>query len=168
MSYKSKATSIWKQIYRVQGRVVFVLMLGISFLVFVQVILRYVLQRPLMGIEDTLLFPAIWLYFLGGAIASQERSQIRAQVIEVFIRGQKSTYWIRIIMTAIGFGVAAWLTYWSYKYLIFCISSGGYSTSLYWPLVYAQSAILIGFLLMTIYSLVELVGYIIKLTGRSW
>jgi len=145
-----------------------VLILGITSLVVIQVFLRYVLHHPLMGIEEMLIFPVIWLYFLGGAIASQERSQIRAQVIEVFIRGQKSTYWVRIIMAAIGFGVAAWLTYWAYKYFIFCIPSGGHSTSLYWPLVYAQSAIFIGFLLMTIYSLVELAGYIIKLTGRSW
>ena len=32
---------------------------------FVQVITRYVLQIPVMGLEETMLYPTIWLYIFG-------------------------------------------------------------------------------------------------------
>jgi len=39
---------------------------------FVQVITRYVLQIPVMGLEETLLYSTIWLYVLGAVNASRE------------------------------------------------------------------------------------------------
>ena len=58
--------------YKIQGVLLFIILLGIAILVFIQVILRYVLHHPLMGIEELLLFPTIWLYVLGSANASVE------------------------------------------------------------------------------------------------
>ncbi len=155
--------NIWKQIHRESGGgLLFVLLLGIAFLVFVQVILRYVLHRPLMGIEEMLVFPAIWLYFLGAANASQERSQIQAQVLEQFLRQPKTIYVSKITRAAIAFGIATWLTYWAYVYLIYSIHAAKLSATLYWPLVYAECAVFFGFLLMTIYTFVELADYMIQ------
>ena len=51
--------------YKTQGVLLFIILSSIATLVFIQVILRYVLHHPLMGIEELLLFPTIWLYFLG-------------------------------------------------------------------------------------------------------
>ena len=144
------------------------LLLGIAFLVFVQVILRYVLHRPLMGIEEMLAFPAIWLYFLGGAMASQERTHIQVRVIEVFIHRAKSIYLTKIIMATIAFGVATWLTYTAYHYFIYTIHAGKLSGVLYWPLVYAEFAVFFGFVLMAVYTLTELIDYIVKFsTGKT-
>ena len=37
-------------------------LLSVAVLMFVQVILRYVLKMPLMGIEELCYFPTVWLY----------------------------------------------------------------------------------------------------------
>jgi TRAP-type C4-dicarboxylate transport system permease small subunit len=59
MSVKSSAQALWRFLFRIQGFVLFVLMFGVTILVFAQVIMRYVLRMPLMGIEELTLFPAI-------------------------------------------------------------------------------------------------------------
>ena len=153
---------IGEKIYNVQGILLFIILLGIAFLVFIQVILRYVLHHPLMGIEELLLFPTIWLFFLGSANASLERSQIKAQVIEVFLKSPIAVKIFRIIMGAISFVINCWLTYWAYKYFLYSIRVYKLSSTLYIPLVYAESAVFIGFFLMCIYIFIETVDYIIK------
>lgn len=45
---------------------------------FVQVITRYVLEIPVMGLEESLLYPTMWLYMLGAVNASRENTHIRA------------------------------------------------------------------------------------------
>jgi len=50
---------------------------------FVQVITRYVLQIPVMGLEETMLYPTLWLYIFGAVNASREDTHIRANVLEV-------------------------------------------------------------------------------------
>jgi TRAP-type C4-dicarboxylate transport system permease small subunit len=61
-------------------------------LVCIQVLLRYVFRAPLMGIEELLLFPTTWLYLLGAVKASQEKSQIIARVLEIFLKKERSVY----------------------------------------------------------------------------
>ena len=52
---------------------------------FVQVITRYVLEIPVMGLEESLLYPTMWLYMLGAVNASRENTHIRANVLEIFL-----------------------------------------------------------------------------------
>lgn len=53
-------------------------LLSVAVLMFVQVILRYVLKMPLMGIEELCYFPTVWLYLFAAVKASSERSQLVA------------------------------------------------------------------------------------------
>ena len=53
-------------------------LLSVAVLMFVQVILRYVLKMPLMGIEELCYFPTVWLYLFAAVKASSERGQLVA------------------------------------------------------------------------------------------
>ncbi len=161
--------NLWKQIkkigeflYKLQSIILFIIMLGITILVTVQVILRYCLHHPLMGIEELLLFPTIWLFFLGSANASWERSQIRARIFDVFLKSVKLKSFLNIVMAFISFGLSCWITYWSYFYFLYSIKVKKMSATLFIPLVYAECAIFFGFLIMTIYVFIELIDYIIN------
>jgi TRAP-type C4-dicarboxylate transport system permease small subunit len=142
----------------------FGLMLAVTFLVFVQVILRYVLHHPLMGIEELLLFPTIWLYFLGGAIASRERNHIECRVLTMYVRGT-SLHLANALKTAISLGVAVWLTYWAYEYFRYALRVGKESDMLYIPLVLGESALFIGLLLMSAYTAHELLDHLRAAAG---
>jgi TRAP-type C4-dicarboxylate transport system permease small subunit len=160
------ARRLWNLAYHAQSGVLFVLMLAISILVFAEVILRYVLHHPLMGIEEMLIFPAVWLYLLGGAHASQERNQIRARVLEVFLHSSHSVHISKVVMAGITSVVAVWLAYWAGEYFVYALGREKLSSSLYWPLIYAESAIFVGFLLMAIYTLVEFGDYVRQLIAE--
>ncbi len=153
---------IEEKAYKIQGVLLFITLLGIAILVFIQVILRYVLHHPLMGIEELLLFPTIWLYFLGSANASVEHTQIKAQVIDIFLKTPTSLKISRIIMGIISFGVNCWLTYWAYQYFQYSNRVHKLSATLYIPMVYAESAVFLGFFLMAIYVFFETIEYMFK------
>ncbi|MEG1661507.1 MAG: TRAP transporter small permease subunit, partial [Clostridiales bacterium] len=51
--------------------------------------LRYVFQTDLFGLEEILLLLGMWLYFIGGAYGSFEKSQIKANVIEMLIKNKR-------------------------------------------------------------------------------
>lgn len=161
-----KIKKIGEFIYKFQSIVLFTIMLGITILVTVQVILRYCLHHPLMGIEELLIFPAIWLFFLGSANASWERTQIRAKIFDVFLKSAKLKCFLNIIMAFISFGLSCWITYWSYSYFLHSIRVRKLSATLFIPLVYAECAIFFGFLIMTIYVLIELIDYIIDFSNE--
>jgi len=140
----------------VQEFILFFLMVAITFLVFAQVLLRYVFKAPLMGIEEILLFPTVWLYMVGAANASIQRTQIVCRVLEVFVKNRlKSIYLIRSAASFLSFGVALWLDYWAYDYLKYALRVPRVSSSLYIPLIYAEIALFIAMILITLYTLVE-------------
>lgn len=137
----------------------YALMLIITVLVFVQVILRYVLRAPLMGIEELLFFPTVWLYMLGGVNASAQGTQIVCRVMEVFFKSRKSILFVRTAGSVISVVVAAWLTYWGYDYLRYALRVTRVSATLYIPLIYAECAVFVGLVLMTFYTGLEAKHY---------
>ena len=42
-----------------------------------------------MGLEESLLYPTLWLYMLGAVNASRENTHIRANVLEIFLSTER-------------------------------------------------------------------------------
>jgi TRAP-type transport system small permease protein len=144
----------------VQDRINLILMIAIPVLVTIQVLLRYVFHLPLMGIEELLLFPAIWLYMLGGASASRDRSHIECGVVVLYIKKERSYAIFRLIRTFISVIISCWLTYWAYWFFSYSLRMWKLSDLLYLPMFFGESAIFIGLVLMTLYTVIELIdGY---------
>ena len=142
---------------RVQRFIVMLLLIVIPLLVVMQVILRYVLQMPLMGIEEIMLFPTIWLYMLGGGVASHERDHIQAGILTLYIKKERSMAIFYLVRTVIAFLISCWLTYWAFKYFAYSFRVWKLSNLLYLPLFFGESAMFIGLLSMTYFTFVELV-----------
>lgn len=139
-----------------------VLLIFLPVLVCIQVLLRYVFAAPLMGIEELMLFPIIWLYFIGGANASMERTHISCGILTLYIKGEISQVLFHTTKSLISVLVSSWLTYWAYWYFIYSWKIWKVSDLLYIPMFFGESAVFIGMLLMTLYSFVELMDYLIK------
>jgi len=153
MTTASPLSSVLRGWHAIENWMALVLMLAVTFLVFIQVILRYVLHHPLMGIEEMLLFPTIWLYFLGGAIASRDRNHIECRVVTMYVQGTA-------LHIANALKAAISLTYGAYEYLRYALRVGKESDMLYIPLVLGESAVFIGLLLMSIYTAWELADHV--------
>ncbi len=167
MEKKAIAKKVWYGANTVQGFILFVLMMAVMILVFVQVVLRYVLRMPLMGIEELLLFPTIWLYMLGGAASSWERTHISCGILTLYIKRETSMAMFNIVKNVLSIVVCGWLMYWAHWYFTYSLRVMKESATLYIPLVFGESALFFGLLLMFIYTLVELGDDILKLVRRN-
>jgi TRAP-type C4-dicarboxylate transport system permease small subunit len=148
---------IWNALVYLQRWFLIIAGCLITVLVFIEVMLRYVFESPLFGIEELIVFIAMWLYFIGAALGAHERSHIKADVIHVWVKSARGMAIIHTINSVITVTLSAIMASWCYDYFLFGIQKGGQSPALRIPLVLPQSAVFVGAILMTLYFFVELV-----------
>ncbi|MDU8909733.1 TRAP transporter small permease [Aestuariicoccus sp. MJ-SS9] len=134
---------------------------------FVQVITRYVLQVPVMGLEETMLYPTVWLYMLGAVNASRENTHIRANVLEIWLTTDRQHTILAIIGEIISLIVGLWLLSWAWDYTRYAWRVWKESPTLYIPTFYSDVALVIGMALMMIYTAWHLWGHVRKLAGET-
>lgn len=130
---------------------------------FVQVMTRYVLQVPVMGLEETMAYPTVWLYILGSVNASRENTHIRANVLEIFVKTDRGHTILAIIGEIISLIVGLWLLSWAWEYTQYAWRVWRESPTLYIPTFYSDVALVIGMTLMMIYTATHLVRHILSL-----
>ncbi|MCG6931374.1 MAG: TRAP transporter small permease subunit [Desulfofustis sp.] len=129
-----------------------VLISTVAAMEFYQVVMRYILELPVMGLEELLVYPTLWLYFLGSVNASREDTQIKANVLDVFLKTDRAKLIVRVIADLLSLIVAGWLTFWAYDYFRYALRVWKESPTLYIPTFYAECALFIGLVLMTFYA----------------
>lgn len=134
---------------------------------FVQVITRYVLQVPLMGLEETMLYPTLWLYILGSVNASRENTHIRANVLEIFIKTERGHTVLAVLGEVISLTVGLWLLSWAWDYTRYAWRVWRESPTLYIPTFYSDFALLIGLGLMMAYTGLHLVTHLRRLASGA-
>lgn len=166
-SSDSKILHFWNLLGKLHGFLVVCLLVTVMLLVFVQVVLRYVFNAPLMGIEDYLLFPIAWLYLLGAAYASYHRAHIDCGIIMLYIKRPTTYKVLKFARSVISFAVCAWLLKWSWWYYQYLMRVDKVSSLGYIKMVYVESAAFYGILFMTIYTFVELFDWFLILIGKK-
>lgn len=137
-----------------------VLITGVTLLVFVQVLLRYVFNAPLMGIEELLLFPTTWLYMCGAIKASSEKTQIVARVLEIFLKRQKNVYLLRAFAALLSGAVLTWLSKWGLDYFRYSLKVWKESPVLYIPTFWYEAFVFLALVLIVVFSVLEVIDYL--------
>jgi TRAP-type transport system small permease protein len=127
---------------------------------FVQVVTRYVLEIPVMGLEETMLYPTMWLYILGAVNASRENSHIRANVLEIFLTTRQQHLVLAILGEVISLAVGLWLLTWAWDFTRYSWRVWKESPTLYIPTFYADIALATGLALMMVFSAIYLVRHL--------
>jgi TRAP-type C4-dicarboxylate transport system permease small subunit len=119
---------------------------------FYQVLMRYVFELPIMGLDELVVYPTLWLYLLGSVNAAREDTQIKANVLDVFLKSDRSRLVVRVIADLMSVIVSCWLTYWAWDYFLYAKRVWKESPTLYIPTFWAECSLFIGLVLMTGYS----------------
>lgn len=143
------------------------LMTVIASLIFIQVLFRYILHIPMHFVEEILILAAVWLYLLGSVNASREESHINARVLEIFIGKVKNIYLIRMLAAVLTIIVTGWLTYWSYDFFLYSLKRWKISQVIGYPMIIMESAMLICFIFIFIYSIKEMYSYLWKYKNET-
>lgn len=116
-----------------------------------------------MGLEESLLYPTMWLYLLGAVNASRENTHIRANVLEIFLSTRRAHTLLAIIGEVISLVVGCWLTYWAWRFTKYSLRVWKESPTLYIPTFYVDVALITGLVLMMLYTAYHLLGHIREL-----
>ena len=153
---KEAGVGIWGTFLKLQRAILVLLSLVLAFGMFIQVWLRYVFKLPLLGIEEMIMLAAFWLYFLGGVYGAYERSHIKAELIHLIL-GPRALAVVSTMVTLIALGLGCVLSVWGFNYVMWSIAENPESAIFRIPMVYVQSSIFVGFVLISFYSLFELI-----------
>lgn len=122
----------------------------------VQVLLRYVLEMPIMWLDETIIFPAIWMYMLGCANASYENTQIVAKILPVFFPQPKPVAIFNFCAQFFSLIISCWLTWYAIEYFFYSISVNRKTGYLFVPLCIGETAVCVGMILVTIFTFIHL------------
>lgn len=164
---KIMTSGLWKILEYPQKAIMIISSLSILTLVVVQVILRYVFVMPLMGIEEIATMVGFWLYFMGASWGTADRSHIKADLVNAFVKNPKILVWIKSLTAFLSVCLSLFMTYWGWKYVVWGFQKGQASFTLMIPMIYSQVSIFICALLMDFYFAVEFMDYFSQATGKA-
>lgn len=145
-----------------------VLICIVAFGQFVQVFTRYILEVPVMGLEETMLYPTLWLYMLGAINASRENTQIRANVLEIFIKTERGHTILAVVGETLSLIVSLWLTWWAWDFTRYVLRVWKESPTLYIPTFYADVGLMVALVLMTLFTAWHLSRHVRALATGSY
>lgn len=145
---------VWLE--RAKRSILIVCNLAIMLIVVASFLARYLFAFDLYGAEEFLLIAAFWLYFIGAAFGSYEKSHIEADFIQSMMGDTAFTRALGYLRDIIELAVLVVLTYWSWLFILFALERWPVSPGWKIPLVVPQSAILVGFVLMTLHAAIHL------------
>ncbi|WP_435311863.1 TRAP transporter small permease [Primorskyibacter sedentarius] len=135
---------------------------------FMVVVLRYLLETDLFAYEEWLMPLCFWLFFLGSAVGTYEDSQIKADILESWIKNPVVIWWRKVILTAFELIVTCFLVYYAIEMLIDEISDypkWQSTIALRIPFFVPRLGMFLGFTLMAFYSALHL--YVLLKRGTA-
>jgi len=158
---------LWRLLDWIQQIVMATTSAAIIVLILSQVTLRYVFNKPIMGVEELACLCGFWLYFTGSASGARERTHIKADMLNVFIKDQRVLDIIKAIAAFLTVCLAALFVQWAYNYFQWSLKSWERSPSLGIPMIYAQASLLINSVLMLLYFFIEFLDYARQAMGHE-
>ncbi len=159
-------TRLWKIMETIQKSIMVLASLTILTLVIVQVTLRYVFVKPLMGVEELATMAGFWLYFMGASWGTANRTHIKADLVNALVKDPRKLAWIKTAVALLSVGLSIFMAYWGWHYVLWGITKWQRSFTLMIPMIYSQVSIFICAVLMVFYFGVEFVDHLLTATGR--
>lgn len=158
-SNQSILEKIFSIMYKVQCVFASASLFMLAVMIVIQVFMRYILKSPLFGIEEAETFPMIWVYFLGGSMASYERTHIQCGIAPVVCKNPKILYVVDIVKDILSAILSGLLTYWMFQFAAYCLKKNQTSALLDIPMILAQGMLFIALFFVTIFCLRDLFDF---------
>ena len=106
-----------------------------------EVVMRYVFKSSLMGVAN----------------ASYEKSHIECGILTLYIKKEHSMLIFNLVKRIICVVILAWITYWSFYYFYYSLTTWKVADITYAPMFFANLAMTVGFVLMLIYAIRDVI-----------
>ncbi len=150
-----RETFVWKLLLRVQEAIIVVCAIVAVLALCMEVFLRYFLKTELFSYEEIVTIVTIWLYFVGSSYAMYKKSHITADMTSLVFK-EKGQKIITLIVDLVSAVVSVVMTVWTYKFIVWAAKKNAVTAGLKIPILYSQSALLVGYLLLSFYCIIYL------------
>lgn len=149
---KIQKNIIFRALLKVESAVMIITSILAAGIVFVGVVMRYILQMNFFGQEEVLCVVAMWLYWFGGIYGSYEGSHIKGDMLSSVFKSPRSKKIVELVIQAVSFVVILVFCIWGFEYMAFNLRFNAVTTGLKIPMSLSQMPLLVGFLLMELYT----------------
>ncbi|MCL1809337.1 MAG: TRAP transporter small permease subunit [Clostridiales bacterium] len=165
MAKKREDNAFWRALASVERFVIILTAIGTTLIVSGACILRW-FNINFNGFEEILIIVAFWLYMIGCAYGTYEKSQITADIVEVMMKECFAKELIRLVRYTLTFVLGAIMMYWALHLLLWTIEMDTRTPVYRVPTAVGQSSMLLGLVLLTFYNAVYLYDNIKEFVSR--
>lgn len=148
---------------KILSAIIAIIMMLITFEVFVQVIFRYVLHQSLGGFEELPVYMLISCVWLGGVLVAKHDNHVRIDLVTQSIKSDKRKALLNMVtslLTAICSGAYAVL---DYQFVMNAVKHNTLSSGLRFPLWYIYAITFVSSVLATVFFLINSVKEVRRL-----
>ncbi|MFU8769185.1 MAG: TRAP transporter small permease, partial [Desulfotignum sp.] len=109
---------------QVQRFFLFYLFLLLVVAMLLELLVRFFFKQSIFGLSDFIGFTSVWLYAIGAALASYDRTHIKAEFVNVFARSTRVRNLCRLVSALISAGMSAIFTKWSWDLCVYSVAVG--------------------------------------------
>lgn len=132
----------------------------IPILILVEVISRYLMTTAIIGIEEGCLLIVAYVYYIGAAYALKTKNHITVKALHLFPISPRFLKFINYCSTLLGMICASLITWYIVQYFLFVSKSPAIYTPFHFKKVYYVAGPAIGWILIFIYSIVDLINIV--------
>lgn len=148
-------SALWRIIASAERLVICVSAIGATLIVGGACILR-VFNINFAGFEELLILVVMWLYFIGCAYGTYEKSQITADIVEIMMKECFAKEIVRLIRSILTFVLGVIFMYWAMQLVTWTFTMDTRTPAYRIPVVVGQASVFVGLILVTFYNGVHL------------
>jgi TRAP-type C4-dicarboxylate transport system permease small subunit len=143
---------------KVEENILFFALAFSVFLIFIQVVMRYVFGKSLSWSEELARYIFIWYTWIGTSLAFKNKKHIRIEILSDFLK-PKAKLVLELFVVVVWAGFTAFLAYKGIEVVGILRSSGQASAALEIPMYFAYAAVPVGCTVMFL----RLIGYLMEI-----
>lgn len=132
-----------------------------------QVVMRYVIESPFLGVEELAPMLALWGYFLGMVLATREQEHISGGIIALLIKNEVLIERIRLVGTILCLLATLIFGFYAWEFAEFNLKLNRKSIYMRWPKYLWDFSMVLGFALCAFYYFLQIIAEIRRMIGRS-
>ncbi len=161
---------VWKALVRFQETLLVLTSIFVVLIMCTEVVLRYIFHTDFFGIEEVVVVAAFWLYFIGSAYGVYEKSHVKADIIPQLL-SKPAQARLAVVISFTMSSLSIVFSWWAVGMVSYAIEWMPRTTGLRIPIFISQGSILVGYLLMSLYSVVhfleDLLGFFFPARGNN-
>ena len=119
---------------------------------------RSVLETPVFGLEEIVLFCVMWFYMAGAVLASRDRSHLAADFVTVIVSNPRVLKAVALVAALISLGMAICFTTWSWSLVSWGLEKGQTTPVFHLPMWVSQASMLFAAACFVVYLLRDVIA----------